>query len=319
MDFWKPAVDHLVGRFGTFFSSWTPDLHTALEFATRTGCGSGAFLYIPGSLAVLDVKSWLTEAERRLRIFHILALQIPPGGRMPKGWKNWPREPNTCEYLIWGPVTGPAMRLVAIDRIQREIRCCLWPVLVIPPMPHQVAPREVHDAAKIGALFRRVGDGAAGAALALSVAAAELARRQYKPPLPKEWEEDKNYRKWLHLTWGSHGKQKFEIMCLLFKFIPGLAYAPFDKLINYGVNLVGFPQVQLMYDLLYYMQMSFYTWAAKELRGEVVIFHGGHGLQASVRHRSNFKMLSLGAMVNLSQAAFGSFEDGPSKTIGHEI
>lgn len=108
----------------TPFSSWSHDYRTALRFSCtrlRPSTGGRDRLKLEedhdSCIAVLD--TWALGEEKTLlnKIFHVPQFGI---ARI-----NYP-----CEWLIWGPVSGPAYRCVSVSTIRETIGCQKWPAHV---------------------------------------------------------------------------------------------------------------------------------------------------------------------------------------------
>ncbi|KAI0009920.1 hypothetical protein F4779DRAFT_617091 [Xylariaceae sp. FL0662B] len=147
---------HLTGqRIETHFSSWAADLATALRysggFSPRRRDGAW--------VAVLDTAA----REPHVDIHHVKALHA--AGLADAHYDH--------EYLAYGPVRGPAYRCVScvdiealgFDAAYRKVRS------------GRLTRADARMALGIGGLFRRPGDGRAGARVAVAVAAAFLTLR----------------------------------------------------------------------------------------------------------------------------------------------
>lgn len=153
----------------TPFSSWSHDLRTAAGFSyTRRSYGNerefepleeddGCYI------AVLDTWAFGDEKRLRNRIFHIPQFDIPDLH-------------TTCEWLIWGPVSGPAYRCVSLATIREAVNCQHWPSHVPSKEPRRyLRDREIWDSMLVAGCFQRKDD--ASADVMLAVAAAEMSRR----------------------------------------------------------------------------------------------------------------------------------------------
>lgn len=186
----------------TPFSSWTPDLHTALYFARLQWEVDDDGNVVPTALrkypriAVLDTHMLSTYAETQdVRVYHTKALaQIF-------------EEPDwdlRTEYLVYGKVSGPAYDVVCVDKIQEvaNLAGSCWRTLegqasTATLSRHNLTKDEVLKAKKMAELFQRDDEDQPDVIIAL--VAAELARLQYDTgvplPYPKQltlsvkWEE----------------------------------------------------------------------------------------------------------------------------------
>lgn len=115
------AMRHLCQKTSppTPFSSVTHDWRTALTFSCTRVCEKTGRRKLLSQdhqdhdsyIAVLD--TWALGDEKTLlnRIFHV-----------PQFGVDYP-----CEWLIWGPVSGPAYRCVPVSKIRETIGCQKWP------------------------------------------------------------------------------------------------------------------------------------------------------------------------------------------------
>lgn len=223
----------------TPFSSWSHDWRTALEFA-RTRCiePSKGRYYLQEDdgihIAVLDTWALGDEEMLRNKIFHVPEIH---GEHL-----NIPHINIPCEWLIWGPVSGPAYRCVQLSAIRQAINCRKWPAHVPSNKsePHLV-DTDIHDSLSVAECFQRKDDNSDDVMLA--VAAAELASRVCGVPVEINPEGD-------HETdtvpiWPQDLLQ--EVLDIFDLCNPVLSGRP---LVHGRTALVGFPRVKLMYDLL---------------------------------------------------------------------
>lgn len=221
----------------TPFSSWSHDLRTALGFSyTRQSYGNSRD-YQPLEededcyIAVLDTWALGDEKRVRNRIFHLSQFDIP-GLHIP------------CEWLIWGPVSGPAYRCVSLSTIREAVNCQKWPGHVPSKDPRRyLLDKEIWDSMLVAGCFQRKDD--ASADVMLAVAAAEMSRRFWgqlgyiSPDGDLESSLDREPR-WPQ---GKLGK----LLAVFALCEPILSGRP---LVNGNTALEGFPRVKLMYDLL---------------------------------------------------------------------
>lgn len=121
----------------TPFSSWSPDIGTALYFATghyaRLAKVKGASIIDPRqcSIAVLDTWKVFSLKERPYRVSQMAAIGVPR---------------YECEYLVYGRVSGPAYTLVLIEGIQEAVECLRWPCCPTrQPMSHPLTIEELEE------------------------------------------------------------------------------------------------------------------------------------------------------------------------------
>lgn len=217
----------------TPFSSWTHEWFIALRFAyTRYSTTSRERIHLQGDdcgyVAVLDTWALGDEDMLRKKIFH-----VPQFGS----------HNSQCEWLIWGPVSGPAYRCVPVSAIQRTISCWRWPdVLVSKQAEPYLREAEVRDSLLIAGCFQRHDDDSSDVMLA--VAAAELARQMWGAPYliapDRDLETDP-----VEPIWPRDLLQKLLGVFALCK--PVLSGRP---LVHGRTAVVGFPGVRLMYTLL---------------------------------------------------------------------
>lgn len=186
----------------TPFSSWTPDLHTALYFAriawqtdeNNKLCNRKLRKY--PRIAVLDTHMLSRHEETKdVRVYHMKALA------------DIFKEPDwnlRSEYLVYGKVTGPAFHVACVDKI-REVAnlggSCWWSpqdeAATATLARHNLTQDEITKANKMAEVFKR--DGEEQPDVIIAVIAAELARLQCDtgvplpypdpPPLLVKWEE----------------------------------------------------------------------------------------------------------------------------------
>lgn len=128
----------------TPFSSWSHDWWTALSFAwTRVCQNTGRRNRLEENddshIAVLDTWALGDEKTRLNKIFHIPQFGIP-GLDHP------------CEWLIWGPVSGPAYRCVSVSTIREAIGDQTWPLNV--PLTKEEPSLLLKDVSPIPVLSR---------------------------------------------------------------------------------------------------------------------------------------------------------------------
>jgi hypothetical protein len=221
----------------TPFSSWSHDWRTALAFSrTRPTSGNGPNKRQhlekgeEGYIAVLDTWALGDERTRRNRIFHV---------------PQFRRSYIPCEWLIWGPVRGPAYRCVPISAIRDAIGCQDWPRHGIPVKitPYLLLATDVHKSMVLGGCFRRTDDTSADVMLA--VAAADLAARYHgketRPFGPGHWATALGPEP----LWPRHILK--EVLDVIAQFKPPLSGRP---LVHGNTAVEEFPRVSLMYDLL---------------------------------------------------------------------
>ncbi|KAJ0107205.1 hypothetical protein J7T55_007575 [Diaporthe amygdali] len=215
--------------FETPFSSWSANLQTAVDFATRYDNGGGRLASPPGAIAVLDTAVFLSDAERPFRIFH-----------MPDIGPNIP-----CEYLVYGCVDGPAYRVVLVTDIRAKLNCATWPSCEArPPMRHPVAIDDIIDAMRMANLFCL--DGMPNLDIALAVTAAEISRQQWTSPPPQPSPNLAEER--IELVWTPEDLSI--VFCVLLRFGIHEIRPLLLPLANPETPARGFPQLHLMIDLL---------------------------------------------------------------------
>lgn len=188
------VVNHLTfsREMATPFSSWSPDLGTALHFATgqysehtSAGAGGGAIDMSQCFIAVVDTWKMFTKANRPYRIVS--------AGKMGQTRVG-------CEYLVYGPVQGPAYTVVRIEDIQQAVGCSQWPCCPTRnPMPHAFTAEELQEAYNMSKLFN------GSKAMKLTVFLAENCRQQWASPVPGDFDQklgsllpDKRTLSWKH-------------------------------------------------------------------------------------------------------------------------
>lgn len=189
----------------TPFSSWTPDLSTALAFA-RLKWDTEEDDSVPINIslrqnprvAVLDTHMLSRHAETQdVQVFHMKALA------------NVFNEPDwdlRTEYLVYGKVHGPAYKVVCARQIQEvgELKgSCWWqpekgPHHVEHVYRHDLTEEEVLKAKLVGELFRSSDDNRPDRTIA--VMAAELARLQWDSGMPDPYPKSIG----LDLSWENH-------------------------------------------------------------------------------------------------------------------
>lgn len=186
----------------TPFSSWTPDLHTALYFARlqwevddRGNMVRTALRKYP-RIAVLDTHMLSKHIETQdVRVYHT------------KAFAQIFEEPDwdlRTEYLVYGKVSGPAFHVVCVDKIQEiaNLAGSCWQTLdgkasATRLSRHSLTTDELVKARKVAELFQR--DNEDQPDVIIAIVAAELARLQcdtgvplpYPKPstIPVEWED----------------------------------------------------------------------------------------------------------------------------------
>lgn len=219
------------------FSSWSHDLRTALSFSyTRRSYGNlRDFESLEEDeecyIAVLDTWAFGDEKRLRNRIFHVPQFDVPHLN-------------VTCEWLIWGPVSGPAYRCVSLSTIREAVNCQKWPNHVPSKNPRRyLLDREIWDSMLVAECFQRKDD--ASDDVMLAVAAAEMSRRFWGQLGHITPEGD--LEPWLDPDprWPRGKLRKLLAVFALCK--PVLSGRP---LVHGETALEGFPRVKLMYDLL---------------------------------------------------------------------
>ncbi|KAI7781595.1 hypothetical protein LA080_014493 [Diaporthe eres] len=218
----------------TPFSSWSHDYRTALRFAcTRLRPSTGGRERLKEDhdsyVAVLD--TWALGDEKTLlnKIFHVPQFGI---ARI-----NYP-----CEWLIWGPVSGPAYRCVSVSTIRETIGCQKWPAHV--PLKKEepyLVLKDVRDSLLVAGCFQRKDDTSADVMLA--VAACELACRLWGAPKNVCGHGDLETD--AERIWPREVLE--DLLGVLALCNPVLSGRP---LVHGRSALVGFPRVRLMYTLL---------------------------------------------------------------------
>ncbi|KAJ4397066.1 hypothetical protein N0V93_001290 [Gnomoniopsis smithogilvyi] len=160
------VVNHLSNsqEMATPFSSWSPDLGTALYFATGQYFRHRKIDSQKCYLAVLDTWEMFSEEERPFRVVPMGMIGEPTCG---------------CEYLVYGPVQGPAYSVVRIEDIQQAVGCPLWPYCPTrEPIPHRITAEELQEARNMSQLFK------GSKAMKWTVFLAENCRQQWSSPRP---------------------------------------------------------------------------------------------------------------------------------------
>lgn len=221
----------------TPFSSWSHDWRTAVSFArTRYSGTAGGRPYLQKDdgmhIAVLDTWALGDEEMLRNKIFHVPQFRDANVRHL-----NIP-----CEWLIWGPVSGPAYRCVPVSTIRQAVNCREWPqhVPLNKSEPHLVN-KDIHDSLLVAECFQRKDDESDDVMLA--VAAAELACRLYGVPLMIKGDGDQ--KNGTDPIWPQDLLE--QVLDILDLSTPVLSGRP---LVHGDTALVGFPRVQLMYELL---------------------------------------------------------------------
>lgn len=213
----------------TPFSSWSHDWRIATIFAcTRDSSGSmdrqvlfedddGAYI------AVLDTWSLGSQDTLRNKIFHDRQMGIN----------------LDCEWLIWGPISGPAYRCVPLYAIRQSTGCPEWPFGL--PMKQgrpYLLPTDVRESMLVAGCFQRGDD--ASADVMLAVAAAELARRMWGACEGFDTEHEPVLPIWPRDVLGT-------LLSVFALCQPVLSGRP---LVHGDTAVVGLPRVRLMYTLL---------------------------------------------------------------------
>lgn len=210
------------------FSSWSHDWRTATIFAcTRSSRGSVYRQALredeDAYIAVLDTWSLGGQDMLRNKIFHDRQFGIN----------------LECEWLIWGPISGPAYRCVPLSAIRQSVGCPEWPFGL--PMKQgwpYLLPTDVPESMLVAGCFQRGDD--ASADVMLSVAAAELARRMWGMGEGFDIEEEFVLPIWPRDVLG--------VLLSVFALCqPVLSGRP---LVHGDTAVVGLPRVRLMYTLL---------------------------------------------------------------------
>lgn len=224
----------------TPFSSWSHDWATALMFTyvRRRSDTTSELVHVEdedcGWIAVLDTWAFGDENMRRNRIFHVPQFRIPNIREMPEEW------------LIWGPISGPAYRCVSVAAIRETINSQRWPRDLVSKhwdLPF-LLPEDVRDSLLLAGCFQKVDDGSSDVMLA--VAAAELASRMWGDPFsiePYLYSDLKISP--VPAVWPREVSEALLEMFSLCR--PVLSGRP---LVHGSTAVVGFPGVQLMYTLL---------------------------------------------------------------------
>lgn len=229
------AANHLSNspRLASPFSSWSPDLGTALYFATGQFKGHNwdavAGNIDPRScfIAVLDTWTMFTDEERPYHIVPVAMIGQPSCG---------------CEYLVYGPVRGPAYTVVSIADIQRAVGCPYWPYCSTrSPMPHPFSPGELQEALHMSRLFNR------SKAMQLTVFLAENCRQQWDSPNPGQ-PDDKlaslQFRREV-LNWDRSFEDISKMMVFIFSCAELASYKDTLPLFNKNTDSLGMGQLQL--------------------------------------------------------------------------
>lgn len=256
------ASNHTSARqFNTPFTSWSCDFETALYFAIGHYPSLDELHYleaageqtdwifheadVPADVTVID--TW-TIPDRHLRVFHQPDLLLNPNA-----------DPIPSEFLIYGALDradGVDLRGVSIQELSISLRCPTWPLCDSRvKFPHQPTLQDVSEAWTIASAFFmqdwNLNEGgevanADGDDVGLAVLAGELARQQWdgSPPRPNAHE----YEAQVQLQWPETWLRR--IRGLLARVSPGELLVSGTSLANDGAPAEGFPQVQLMQQLL---------------------------------------------------------------------
>lgn len=233
--------------FPTPFSSWSHDWRTALAFSLRLSPiyrGEKIVDYQSCHIAVLDTWTLGDENMLRNKIFFVDQFGIPNCHCL-------------CEWLIWGPVSGPAYRCVPLAVIQQATNCRVWPHHLTMKSTPYLVHADIRKSMAVAGCFQRIGDGSADVMLA--VAAAELARifwgrhggRVYADGEPEAMFDTEP-------LWPRHVLKEVLDVFALWK--PVLSVRP---LVHGDTAIEGFPRVSLMYDLLLAVEAR---WRNNELK-----------------------------------------------------
>lgn len=228
------AANHLTNQhvLDTPFSSWSPDLGTALWFATGQFGGhfeDGATrITDPKScfIAVIDTWTMFTDEERPYCIVPVGMIGKPSCG---------------CEYLVYGPVRGPAYTVVSIADIQKAVGCPCWPYCPTrSPMPHPVTPGELQEALNMSKLFNRSKD------MELTVFLAENSRQQWDSPNPGIFDHKLDpLQRSRHLNWNDNHEEIFRMMVFLSGCTELVEYKGTLPLFNKNTEAFNMGQLQL--------------------------------------------------------------------------
>lgn len=164
----------------TPFSSWSHDWRLALSFSLtrltetkKTRCRleeeDCGFIAVLDTWALQDESPWALNDGSALwnRVFNVPQFRIPH--------LNLP-----CEWLIWGPISGPSYRCVSFSTIRETINCSIWPIF--PPWNQTetyLDGKDVQESMLVADCFQRSDDNSDDVMFA--VAAAELGRRMWGP------------------------------------------------------------------------------------------------------------------------------------------
>lgn len=220
------------------FSSWSPDLGTALYFATGQFGGHNwdgvAGNIDPRScfIAVLDTWTMYTDEERPYHIVPVAMIGQPSCG---------------CEYLVYGPVRGPAYTVVSMADIQEAVGCPYWPYCSTRrPMPHPFSPGELQEALSMSRLFNR------SKAMQLTVFLAENCRQQWASPNPGQRDDTLGPPQWRRggLNWDQSFEDISKLMVFLSTRAELVSYKDTLPLFNKDTDSLGMGQLQLALSLM---------------------------------------------------------------------
>lgn len=234
----------------TPFSSWTPDLHTALIFARLKWDTDADNKPVNFSLrqnphiAVLDTHMLFRHAETRdVQVFHTKALAEVFS---EPDWKVH------TEYLVYGKIHGPAHQVVCTRQFQGvgELKgSCWWkpergPLAAEHIYRHDLTGDEVLKAKMVGDLFKAVGEERPDRTI--GIMAAELARLQWDTALPDPYPEPIG----LDLSWESHDIDL--VLAIMAKELDGLGQLELWRriLVNPRQCTATLPNVGMMLNML---------------------------------------------------------------------
>lgn len=228
------AANHLTNQplLDTPFSSWSPDFGTALWFAT--GQFEGHFkdqatrVFDPKScfIAMFDTWTMFTDEERPYHVVPVGMIGDPCCG---------------CEYLVYGPVKGPAYTVVSIADIQKAAGCPSWPYCPTrSPMPHPVTSGELQEARNMSKLFNRSRD------MEMTVFIAESSRQQWDSPNPGTFDHKLDpLQGSRYLTWRQNKEEIFKVMVFLAGCTELVEYKDALPLFNKNTDAFNMGQLQL--------------------------------------------------------------------------
>lgn len=219
----------------TPFSSWTPDLATALHFATGNYSKHSDTMKVNSKqcyIAVLDTWKMYSDEERPFHIVPVAKIGQPACG---------------CEYLVYGPVRGPAYTVVRVEDIQKAVGCPQWPYCATrAPMPHSPTYVEMQEARTVSNVFNGC------KAMRLTIFLAEICRQQWCSPEPGQHDRDLAELSPETMNWNANPRDLLEVMVFLSGCTELIDQNDTLPLFNARTHSTGMGQLQLALNMMHW-------------------------------------------------------------------